>query len=200
MDKRTEDKPLTARVYKHKMMRDTERFYAGGTSIMDKFAGMVHYFIGKRRSALGRTVLYKLCYFSDFDFYELNERSITGMRYHKLTHGPAPLGFDAAMTDLEARGLAREERIDNDDGKYPRYKYHLLKEADPEGTFSREEIDMMDWVFDRYGKMTAVALSDLSHQDIPWKITEDREEIPYEAVFFRNKVTSVRDDGETAGD
>ena len=158
---------------------------------MDKFAGMVHYFIGKRRSALGRTVLYKLCYFSDFDFYELNERSITGMRYHKLTHGPAPLGFDAAMEALEAQGLAREERIENDDGKYPRYKYHLLKEADPERTFSREEIDMMDWVFDRYGKMTAVALSDLSHKEIPWKITEDREEIPYEAVFFRNKLTSV---------
>jgi len=187
------NKPLTARVYRHKMMRDTERFCAGGTSIMDKFTGMVHYFIGKRRSALGRTVHYKLCYFSDFDFYELNERSITGMRYHKLTHGPAPLGFDAAMESLESQGLAREERIENDDGKYPRYKYHLLKEADPERTFSREEIDMMDWVFDRYGKMTAVALSDLSHQDIPWKIIEDREEIPYEAVFFRNKVTSVRD-------
>jgi uncharacterized phage-associated protein len=161
---------------------------------MDIFGNMIHHFIQKERSILDKTVLFKLCYFSDFDFYELNERSITGTIYHKLTHGPVPSDFDAAMRSLETQDLAREERICNDDGTYPRYKYHLLKATDPKKAFSQEEIDMMDRVFDRYGKMTAVTLSDLSHQDIPWKITEDGEEIPYEAVFFRNKVTSVRDD------
>ena len=197
---KTQNKPLTAKVYRDRTMHSRNGLSSEGKAQMDKFANMIHYFIGKRRSTLGKTVLYKLCYFSDFDFYELNERSITGMRYCRLPHGPAPSDFDTAMRSLEVQGLAREERVDSDDGAYPRYKYHLLKEADPKRTFSQEEIDMMDWVFDRYGKMTAVALSDLSHQDIPWRITEDLEEIPYEAVFFRNKVTSVRDDGETAGD
>jgi hypothetical protein len=157
---------------------------------------MVHYFISKRRSALGKTVLYKLCYFSDFDFYELNERSITGMDYYKLPRGPAPSDFDATMKKLEKHGLAKEEKVDRDDGSYPRYVYHLLKDADPADVFSQEEIDMMDWVFDRYGKMTASALSDLSHQDVPWMITDDKEVIPYEAVFYRDKITSVRDTDE----
>jgi hypothetical protein len=33
---------------------------------------------------IGKTVLYKLLYFCDFNFYELYGKSITGMQYIKL--------------------------------------------------------------------------------------------------------------------
>jgi len=161
---------------------------------MDKFTNMVHYFIWKGGSTLCKTVLYKLCYFSDFDFYELNERSITATRYRRLTNGPAPFFFDVAMESLQTGDLATEEEIAMD-GSYKRFRYHSLQDPDMR-SFSREEIDMLDWVFDRYGRMTANALSELSHKDVPWIIADDKGEISYEAVFYRDAVTSVRDDEE----
>lgn len=37
---------------------------------------------------VGETVLYKLLYFSDFNYYELYEEHLTGANYRKLPYGP----------------------------------------------------------------------------------------------------------------
>ena len=39
---------------------------------------------------VGETVLYKLLYFSDFNYYELYEAHLTGVKYRKLPFGPVP--------------------------------------------------------------------------------------------------------------
>src|SRR5690606_8991037 len=39
---------------------------------------------------VGETVLNKLLYFSDFNYYELYEEHLTGARYRKLPYGPVP--------------------------------------------------------------------------------------------------------------
>jgi len=45
------------------------------------------------RINVGKTVIYKLFYFMDFDFYELYEDHLTGEAYRKIHHGPAPCHF-----------------------------------------------------------------------------------------------------------
>ncbi len=53
---------------------------------------MLHYIIYSVGNLphIGKTVLWKLMYFSDFDYYELYEKHLTGEQYRKLEHGPAP--------------------------------------------------------------------------------------------------------------
>jgi hypothetical protein len=38
----------------------------------------------------GETVLYKLLYFSDFNYYEMYEEHLTGAKYRKLPYGVVP--------------------------------------------------------------------------------------------------------------
>jgi hypothetical protein len=158
--------------------------------IMDKLVGMLHYFIHRGRSTLCRTVLCKLCYFSDFDFYELNERSITGNRYQRLLSGPAPFDFDILMDYLQDANMAAEEEMNIE--SHRRFRYRSLKEPDM-SVFTQDERDVMDWVFGRYGSMTANALNDLANKEIPMRMTIENDEIPYEWVFYRDPITSVLD-------
>ena len=49
----------------------------------EKFKAMIHYIISRCESKdnFARVVLYKLLYFSDFDNYEIYEKSISGETY-----------------------------------------------------------------------------------------------------------------------
>ena len=70
---------------------------------LEKFKQVLHYIISKTESSpnVGKKVLYKLLYFNDFNYYELNEVKMTGEKYSKLEHGPAPRHFDTVVTRLK---------------------------------------------------------------------------------------------------
>src|ERR1035437_1057875 len=53
---------------------------------------------------LGETVLYKLLYFSDFNYYELYEEHLSGARYRKLPYGPVPLSFEKIVNSMIEKG------------------------------------------------------------------------------------------------
>ena len=59
----------------------------------EKFKQVLHYIIHQCGSLenVGKTVLYKILYFTDFDYYELYEEKLTGESYRKLPLGPAPV-------------------------------------------------------------------------------------------------------------
>lgn len=46
---------------------------------------------------IGETVLSKLLYFSDFNYYELYEEHLTGAKYLKLSYGPVTQKLDAIL-------------------------------------------------------------------------------------------------------
>jgi hypothetical protein len=126
------------------------------------------------------------------DNYELREESISNEKYRRLENGPAPFFFDVAMSKLEALDVAVEMKIESP-GNYSRYRYSAAKEPDM-SIFSEEEKNLIEWEFNRLGSKTARELSALSHLDTPWKIAKDKEEIDYDAVFYRTAETSVLDE------
>ncbi|GHT15433.1 hypothetical protein AGMMS49573_01820 [Endomicrobiia bacterium] len=63
--------------------------------------------------------------------------------------------------------------------------------ADLSGLSERERRHI-DVTLDKYSNKSAKALSDLSHEDIPWISAKDGEVIDYESVFYRTDATSVR--------
>jgi uncharacterized phage-associated protein len=139
---------------------------------------------------VGQTVLYKLLYFIDFDYYELFEEQLTGAKYIKNTFGPTPADFSKIIRDMSDAGdieMVRSQFFDKEQTKYlPRRRADL-------SCLSARELNHVGRVLNKHSDKTATQLSDLSHRDVPWIGTEERGVIPYESVFYRTPETSVRD-------
>ena len=69
-----------------------------------KFKEVLLYILSKvgAKPNVGQTVIYKLLYFIDFDFYELYEEQILGLKYIKNTYGPTPTGFDKIIKQIDS--------------------------------------------------------------------------------------------------
>ena len=57
---------------------------------------------------------------------------------------------------------------------------------------SAAEKETIDQVIDRFSDWSAAALSEYSHKDMPWKASEEGEDIDYELAFYRETPFSVR--------
>lgn len=165
-----------------------------GEADMDRFTSMLHHIIhryGDRPDA-GKGVLCRLCYFCDFDHYELYERKLTGVTYIRLPRGPEPYpAFDIAMRDLVTAGrvVYRTEGCAEGTG------YRSCTSPDM-SAFSKEEMAVIDDVIARYSDKNATDISAISHRDTPWIIADDGGPLDYEAVFYRDDDMSVRDYSE----
>jgi uncharacterized phage-associated protein len=139
---------------------------------------------------VGQTVLYKILYFCDFDYYEKFEQQLTGARYIRNHYGPTPIAFAKIVKEMVEDGEIEEVKT-----KYfnkEQTKYFPVLEPDL-SVLSGQELNHIDETIERLGGMTATELSKLSHKDVPWIVTEEGKEIPYETAFYRTSETSVRD-------
>lgn len=157
-----------------------------------KFKNILHYIIQKCGNIdnIGKTVIWKILYFCDFDFYELYETSITGEKYVKLQRGPAPSHFDGVVDELKS-----EHSIKEINAKYcgfKQIKFLSLKDPNLSG-LSGEELKLIDNTISKLSSMTATQVSSYSHQDMPWQATEFNNSIDYELVFYRDDTMSVRE-------
>lgn len=159
----------------------------------EKFRQVLHHIISKVGMVdnVGKTVLYKMLYFSDFDFYELNEVSITGEKYFKLPMGPAPSDFDVSISTLENFGKIKtftSQYVGCTQNKF-------ISLCDPDlNLLSANELKTIEKTINKLSSMTASQVSNYSHGDMPWKATKDMEEIDYELVFYRDPTFSVAED------
>jgi uncharacterized phage-associated protein len=157
-----------------------------------KFEDVVHYIIHRcgNLDKFGKTVLWKMLYFSDFDYYELYETSITGEEYCKLDKGPAPKHFDTVIEKLKDKGKIKQTKCTFKG--YDQIKFVSLKNPDLSRLNARE-IKEVDKVISKLSTMNAAQVSALSHEDMPWKTAKDNEVLDYEMVFYRSPLMSVRD-------
>lgn len=162
---------------------------------LEKFKEVFLYILNNVGSKpnIGETVIYKLLYFIDFDFYEKHEEQLIGATYIKNHYGPTPVEFKKIverMTDNK-----EIIKVATDYFKYPQTKYLPLKKPDL-SKLKANEIEVIDEVLNRLSDMNASQISDYSHNDVPWLTTEDGEAIEYESVFYRTPPYSVREYGE----
>ncbi|MBI4620744.1 MAG: DUF4065 domain-containing protein [Desulfobacterales bacterium] len=141
---------------------------------------------------VGMTVIYKILYFIDFDYYEKHEEQIMGLVYLKNTHGPTPYYFDELIKEMKNRGIIEE--LKSKFYIYPQTKYLIDPRIEPDlSILNGREIEHIDWEIARLSDLTASMLSELSHRDVPWISAEEGKPLDYEAVFYRTKDTSVRE-------
>lgn len=158
---------------------------------LKKFKEVLLYILNKigSRSNIGETVLYKILYFIDFDYYEKYEEQIVGATYQKNHYGPTPKEFIKIIAQMEGKDLTKVQ------GKYfkhPQTKYLPLRQPDL-SILNANEIQLIDNVLNKLSDMNASQISEHSHNDVPWLTTEDGKIIEYESVFYRTPPYSVRD-------
>jgi hypothetical protein len=157
----------------------------------EKFKQIIHYIIAccGNNENVGKTVLYKLAYFSDFDYYELNESKMSGEAYRNIQRGPAPIHFEEVIRELETEGKVLESKRDY--FNYGQFKY-TSKVEPVVSLLSDKELNVINGVIKKHSCKSGSELSDLSHDDMPYKATKPSDIIDYELVFYRDEVTSVR--------
>ena len=158
---------------------------------MGKFREILLYILQKvgAKPNVGETVLYKILYFIDFDFYEKFEEQLMGLQYIKNHHGPSPVGFTQMVAKME-----RERDLVRVKSKYFQYdqkKYMPLREPDLSIIDSRE-LRHIDAELSRLSDMNAVQIREYSHEDMPWKVHKMGEPLDDEYVFYREAPYSVR--------
>jgi hypothetical protein len=95
---------------------------------LEKFKEVLLYILGKVGSKpnIGETVIYKLLYFIDFDYYEEYEEQLIGATYIKNQHGPTPIEFkkitERMIKDKEI------EKVKSTYYTFPQTKYLPLRE------------------------------------------------------------------------
>lgn len=158
---------------------------------VQKFREVFLYILNKvgAKPNIGQTVLYKLLYFIDFDFYEKYEEQLIGATYKKNTYGPTPIEFLAIVDEMIAD--KEVEKVESKFFNKEQKKYLPLRNACLD-SFSAKEVKLIDEVLNRLADKNATQISEYSHGDIPWKVTQDMEIIDYETVFYRTPEYSVR--------
>jgi len=136
---------------------------------------------------VGETVLYKMLYFADFDYYERYQEYLTGMRYRKLAFGPVPLFIESFLQYLmERKDL---QRIKCRYQGYVQTRYLPLQSPD-RSLLSARELGVIDDVIRRFSDLSAAAISAISHNDQPWILSANGTEIDYKLVRLRQSQNS----------
>jgi len=129
----------------------------------------------------GATKLNKILFAADFFYFAYTGKSISDAKYIHKTNGPVP--EDIAETKEK---LIEESRIEEFEANYFGYTQKRIKPnvgADL-SMFSENEISYVNEWVDYFWNNNGTQLSDWTHTLIPWLVTNEGQEIPYESVFM----------------
>jgi transcriptional regulator with XRE-family HTH domain len=182
-------------VKEEKKAKKVEERISVPTLQISKFKNILLYILERcaGKPNVGETVLYKLLYFSDFNYYELYEEHLTGAKYRKLPYGPVPQKLDTIIGQMIEKGQL--QRVKTEYHGFPQTRYLPLEKADLTELRASEK-ETIDRVIEQMSDWSAAAISNYSHKDMPWLASKEGEEINYELAFYRDAPYSVRNYGD----
>lgn len=128
----------------------------------------------------GATKLNKLLFYADFGSYRLLGAPITGASYQHLPAGPAPREWLTTKATLEDSGQADVVERSYFAGVQKRLMPN--READL-SIFSPEELRIVADVVEEFWSLNARQISEFSHDEWAWMVTNDYEDIPYQLAW-----------------
>lgn len=152
-----------------------------------------------------KTVLNKLLYFSDFDYYEWTNRLITWSNYIKLPRWPAVDNLTEVLEEMQRDSLI--DLCEKSFSSYIQFKITPRKEADLDFLNELDEsikseyenidipksIEIINNVLNRFKYHKASAISSISHRDAPYYCTNNiGETINPDLVYNRNEEFRVK--------
>ncbi len=123
---------------------------------------------------LSRTRLNKLAFYSDFRHFKHSGKSISGSSYQHLPFGPVVASADDFLRQLETENTISIESgakggsfVNSTDGSW-------------RTLLTPEEQQTCRIVYEKYGRLRANEISDLSHMEMAWKNTRNGQLISYD--------------------
>lgn len=138
---------------------------------------------------VGETVLCKLLYFSDFNYFEQYQEHLTGITYRKFPYGPVPRNFDRIIGRMIEENTL--QRVKCKYQGFSQIRYMPLHKADLR-LLKASEKETIDKVIEQMSDWSAAAISAYSHTDIPWLASSEGSNIDYALALRREPPHSVR--------
>ena len=129
----------------------------------------------------GAIKLNKILYYSDVSAYLRLGHPITEATYQHLDEGPAPLELLSARGQLIDDGAAElESRL-----YFSRPQERVVPLRGPDlSHYKEEEMQIVRDVVEYLRPLNATEVSELSHREWGWKLTDYGEEIPYQTAWL----------------
>lgn len=149
----------------------------------EKFGELLLYVADRLKDdrAGGATKLNKVIFFAEFTHLRRHGAVISGCEFQKLAHGPAPRQLLPVRKRLIDEGAA--ELVTEDFLGRPQHRLVPRRPADLT-VFTAAELETVDDVLGQLQGLTGRQVSDLSHEEPGWELTEVGETIPYAAAFL----------------
>ncbi len=162
----------------------------------EKLIQAINFFAQQTRK-LGKTKLFKLLYFLDFQHFQATGRSVTGLDYNAWKMGPVPVALfeeiGAPGEDMAAVVEFREKPIN--DGAMLTVN---SQSAFSDEHFSKRELALLRALASEYRDATADEMIEATHlENLPWhKVWNEQgakqAEIPYELAVRPDEVDLVK--------
>jgi uncharacterized phage-associated protein len=132
----------------------------------------------------GAIKLNKLLFYADFLAYAQLGKSITGMEYFALPQGPAP----KYMVPIRDQMLRAGEIAIRKSEMYRGVQERTLALREPKlKEFTAQEVDVLSYVLQQCGRMSAKELSAWTHTFCGWEVAQLKETIPYSVALVGNR-------------
>jgi uncharacterized phage-associated protein/DNA-binding transcriptional regulator YiaG len=153
-------------------------FNGFATQSLDRLKNILLFFIEKGNGVFF-TKMNKLLFYTDFLSFRLTGKGMTGLCYKAIAHGPVPLHWDRVYSCYND---INQEIVQYPDG---RAGTKLVSTLSPDKSyFTEDELEMMDYIHQRFKKESPTQISETSHQEDAWKkyINSDKL-ISFEMAF-----------------
>ena len=133
----------------------------------------------------GATKINKILFAAECAHVRRHGTPITGADYQKLARGPAPRQLLPVRQELLEAGEA--ELVEDDFMGYRLSRLRPLRDADV-SRFTDDELRHVEQAIQALWGKTAAEASDLSHQEMGWRMVDEGETIPFSAALLAPEV------------
>jgi uncharacterized phage-associated protein len=130
----------------------------------------------------GETKLVKLLYYADSAAYQADAEPLTGTTYLHFPNGPFPANWYTIKDELVKTGEL-EIRLEPIATGIERKRPVAIRPVRA-GVLSAEDVAALDQQIERFAGYNANDMVAFSHRELGWRITGDRDPIPYELSRF----------------
>ncbi len=158
-----------------------------------KLSSMIYFFL-KKIPYLNKTEIVKLCYLTDYSFHKYFDRDISGIEYRYYHHGPFSPSIYSCMDELEQDNILiqEEKKSLNRDRKY--YTFKIAKGVDLKKYLSKQELFILNYVLNKYGKLGYEKLTNISYKTEPMQNAKKGEKLNFAYIDKKveAKITEVK--------
>jgi DNA-binding transcriptional regulator YiaG/uncharacterized phage-associated protein len=151
---------------------------------LERITEMIVYFTEKLQP--WKTQLNKLLFYADFLNFKNSGYSISGMHYRAIDMGPVIADFNAVFDYCAERNHVDVTYTVFENGTGEQFTPHKKRKFN-KAMFDTRELEMMESVVKKFGKMKTKQIVDYSHKEKAWKENQKKHElISYKWAFEIN--------------